>query len=104
MGVARCAVRWSSCAKPPAVTVRPKRSRSTVAIFARGTPSCVHQHDERDGARPEMHLGRADGIGGLERMTPLHPPTALRAAPDVTQSHSAIGSTAAGIPEITALA
>jgi hypothetical protein len=31
VGVAPCAVRWSTCANAPAVTVRPKRSRRTVA-------------------------------------------------------------------------
>jgi len=33
----------------------------------------VHQHDERNGARAQVHVRGSQCVGGLQRMPPLHP-------------------------------
>ena len=43
----------------------------------------VQLDDERGDAGAELHRGRPEGVGGLEAMTPLHAPAALRAAADL---------------------
>ena len=43
----------------------------------------VHQHDERDGARAQVHLRGAQRVGRLPRMTTLHPAPTLDAGADL---------------------
>ena len=37
----------------------------------------VHEHAQGQGFRPHLHRRCPDGIGSLQRVTPLHPPAAL---------------------------
>ena len=43
----------------------------------------IEQHGERHGLRAEVHRGGAERVGGLQRMTALHAPAAVRALADL---------------------